>query len=64
MHALNEITPRTREHSEVKLIAIVEINGQRIALTCQHEGEAAILQNMLENPVILGKGNLLTAKKI
>jgi len=64
MHALNEITPRTREQSEVKLIAIVEINGQRIALTCQYEGEAAILQNMLENPVILGKGNLLTAKKI
>jgi len=46
------------------VIAIVEINGQRIALTCQHEGEAAILQNMLENPVILGKVKLSAVKKI
>jgi hypothetical protein len=55
------------EHGSNKrsiLIAIVEINGQCIALTCQHEGEAAILQSMLENPVILGTAKLSTVKKI
>ncbi|MGO9954208.1 MAG: hypothetical protein ACLPN1_18635 [Dissulfurispiraceae bacterium] len=46
------------------MIAIIEINGQCVALTCQHEGEAEILKSMLENPVILGKGNLSISKKM